>query len=276
MESTLSLIESTGKIQDDNINTELTNWESFESNQNKYGSFSDERPGCDAKIFIYPGEYMSSLYDSLIAAKNKINICGWAISPELWLKRPVTSTQNLNTRLMDVLKFKAEEGVIIQILLYKEVPATMPNDSKHTKSTLNKLHPNIKVVRHPKNSFMFKKWSNHEKIVIIDERIAYVGGIDLFWGRWDTEGNSISNERNSENSYNWPGYDYSNDRISDKTQLSKYLEDYIDRSSVPRMPWHDVSVMLTGPIVIDVSRHFIQRWTFRLAHQNKTSISYGK
>ena len=29
-------------------------------------------------------------------------------------------------------------------------------------------------------------WSHHEKIVVVDRRIAFIGGIDLAFGRWDT------------------------------------------------------------------------------------------
>ena len=28
------------------------------------------------------------------------------------------------------------------------------------------------------------------------------------------------------------------------------------------MPWHDIAVRLTGPSVLDLSRHFIQYWNY--------------
>lgn len=28
-------------------------------------------------------------------------------------------------------------------------------------------------------------WSHHEKIVVIDQKIAYIGGLDLCYGRYD-------------------------------------------------------------------------------------------
>lgn len=28
-------------------------------------------------------------------------------------------------------------------------------------------------------------WAHHEKIVVIDQSVAFVGGIDLAYGRWD-------------------------------------------------------------------------------------------
>ena len=29
-------------------------------------------------------------------------------------------------------------------------------------------------------------WTHHEKTVVIDQTLAFVGGIDLCYGRWDT------------------------------------------------------------------------------------------
>lgn len=47
----------------------------------------------------------------------------------------------------------------------------------------------MQVIRHPnhytKRGVLF--WSHHEKLVVIDQKIAFVGGIDLCYGRWDDE-----------------------------------------------------------------------------------------
>ena len=34
----------------------------------------------------------------------------------------------------------------------------------------------------------------------------------------------------------------------------------IDRTKYPRMAWHDVHTMVEGPIVSDITRHFVERW----------------
>lgn len=34
-------------------------------------------------------------------------------------------------------------------------------------------------------------WSHHEKIVIIDQKVAFTGGLDLCYGRYDTSQHSI-------------------------------------------------------------------------------------
>ena len=53
-------------------------------------------------------------------------------------------------------------------------------------SSLRRL---LKVIRHPDHGprggvFL---WSHHEKTVVIDQKIAFVGGIDLCFGRWDDD-----------------------------------------------------------------------------------------
>lgn len=42
------------------------------------------------------------------------------------------------------------------------------------------------VMRHPDHvSSSVYLWAHHEKIVVIDQSVAFVGGIDLAYGRWD-------------------------------------------------------------------------------------------
>ena len=51
------------------------------------------------------------------------------------------------------------------------------------------LHENIKVLRHPRT--FVSLWSHHEKICIIDTQVAFLGGIDLCLGRYDTNDHPI-------------------------------------------------------------------------------------
>ena len=62
--------------------------------------------------------------------------------------------------------------------------------SAYTKKTLTSLSPQIKVVRHPKTLLSF--WSHHEKLVIIDQQFAFVGGIDLCFGRFCTRDHPLT------------------------------------------------------------------------------------
>lgn len=44
----------------------------------------------------------------------------------------------------------------------------------------------LQVMRHPDHvSSSVYLWAHHEKIVVIDQSVAFVGGIDLAYGRWD-------------------------------------------------------------------------------------------
>ncbi|GCB84537.1 hypothetical protein scyTo_0025164, partial [Scyliorhinus torazame] len=60
----------------------------------------------------------------------------------------------------------------------------------------------------------------------------------------------------------WLGKDYCNFIQKDWVELDKPFEDFIDRTSTPRMPWRDIGVVVHGGAAQDVARHFIQRWNF--------------
>lgn len=58
----------------------------------------------------------------------------------------------------------------------------------------------------------------------------------------------------------WLGKDYVNFIVKDFNDLEKPYQDLIDRSTTPRMPWHDIGIMVQGATARDIARHFIQRW----------------
>lgn len=66
------------------------------------------------------------------------------LSPELILKRP---TEHVDEYRLDMLlKERAENGVRIYVILYKEIEMTLSINSAYSKRTLMQLHPNIKVI----------------------------------------------------------------------------------------------------------------------------------
>lgn len=60
----------------------------------------------------------------------------------------------------------------------------------------------------------------------------------------------------------WIGKDYCNFIYKDVKEVSSPFKDSIDRTRVPRMPWHDVAGCVCGPAARDIARHFIQRWNY--------------
>ncbi|KAI8055519.1 hypothetical protein BDF22DRAFT_742098 [Syncephalis plumigaleata] len=194
----------------------------------------------------------------------KVYIEDWWLSPELYLKRPPATHQQY--RLDRLLLSKAEQGVKIYIVVYKEVALALTINSAYTKTALKSLHPNILVQRHPDHgtngTFL---WAHHEKMVIVDDEVAFVGGLDLCFGRYDTHAHRLTDfDPNFDmiNDEYWPGQDYSNPRVKDFANVNAPHLQLIDRRYVPRMPWHDVSMRVTGQAARDVGRHFVERWNF--------------
>ncbi|XP_031442595.1 phospholipase D1 isoform X2 [Clupea harengus] len=152
--------------------------------ENRHGSFAPVRENTTTQWFVNAASYFDAIAEALESAKEEIFITAWWLSPEIFLKRPVVDG---NTWRLDcVLKRKAEQGVNICVLLYKEVEVILGLNSEYTKKTLTGLHSNIRVIRHPDHvPSTALLWAHHEKTVVIDQSLAFLGGIDLAYGRWD-------------------------------------------------------------------------------------------
>lgn len=72
----------------------------------------------------------------------------------------------------------------------------------------------------------------------------------------------------------WVGKDYVNFIVKDFNNLDSPFDDFIDRVTTPRMPWHDIGVCVQGAAARDVSRHFIQRWNATKLEKAKTNKCY--
>uniref|UniRef100_A0A8C2G628 Phospholipase n=1 Tax=Cyprinus carpio TaxID=7962 RepID=A0A8C2G628_CYPCA len=150
----------------------------------RFGSFANEQKNIPSKWYVNGKQYMEDVANALEEAEEEIFITDWWLSPEIFLKRPVV--EGNRWRLDSILKRQAQKGVRIFVMLYKEVELALGINSEYSKRTLLQLHPNIKVMRHPDHvSSSVYLWAHHEKIVVIDQSVAFVGGIDLAYGRWD-------------------------------------------------------------------------------------------
>ncbi|XP_039092444.1 phospholipase D1 isoform X2 [Hyaena hyaena] len=150
----------------------------------RFGSYAAIQENTLTKWYVNAKGYFEDVANAMEEAQEEIFITDWWLSPEIFLKRPVV--EGNRWRLDCILKRKAQEGVRIFIMLYKEVELALGINSEYSKRTLMRLHPNIKVMRHPDHvSSSVYLWAHHEKIVVIDQSVAFVGGIDLAYGRWD-------------------------------------------------------------------------------------------
>lgn len=248
--------------------------------KNRFDSFAPVRDNCFAQWLVDGRDHMWVVSRALDQAKDVIYIHDWWLSPELYMRRPAAISQKW--RLDRTLKRKAEQGVKIFIIVYRNIDAAIPIDSQYTKFSLLDLHPNIFVQRSPnqfrQNTFF---WAHHEKLCIVDHTLAFVGGIDLCFGRWDTPQHVLTDDKptgfedvegpkDGDHCQLWPGKDYSNPRIQDFYALNKPYEEMYDRSQVARMPWHDISMQVVGQPARDLTRHFVQRWNYILRQRKPT------
>ena len=175
--------------------------------------------------------------------------------------------------------------------------------SSHTKHALEKLHPNIAVFRHPDhlpdaqtlqssfisslqnlslsaktasqlpgdalkaiygmNDDVILYWAHHEKLCLVDGKTAFMGGLDLCFGRWDTNDHPIADCHPSDlNNIVFPGQDFNNARIMDFQDVQVWENNKLPRKDSSRMGWSDVSISLHGSAVEDLQLHFVERWNF--------------
>ncbi|XP_077530546.1 phospholipase D isoform X2 [Haemaphysalis longicornis] len=151
---------------------------------NRYDAFVPVRSASRCRWYIDGSKYCEAVANAIDLAQEEIFIADWWLTPEIYLKRPVVPDNRW--RLDQLLQKKAEEGVKIFVLLYKEVEMALSISSLYSKHKLVARHPNIKVLRHPNHvTGGVLLWAHHEKLVVIDQKFAFLGGLDLCYGRWD-------------------------------------------------------------------------------------------
>ena len=246
----------------------------------RFESFAPVRSNVFAQWLVDGRDHMWNVSRAISMARDVIYIHDWWLSPELYMRRPAAISQKW--RLDRLLQRKAREGVKIFVIMYRNINSAIPIDSEYSKFSLLDLHPNVFVQRSPnqfrQNTFF---WAHHEKLVLIDHMVAFVGGIDLCFGRWDTPQHSLADDKltgfemsdmpkDADHCQLWPGKDYSNPRVQDFYGLDKPYEEMYDRAKVPRMPWHDIHMQIVGQPARDLTRHFVQRWNYILRQRKPT------
>jgi phosphatidylserine/phosphatidylglycerophosphate/cardiolipin synthase-like enzyme len=87
-------------------------------------------------------------------------------------------------------------------------------------------------------------WSHHEKVVVVDNHRACIGGLDICFGRWDTQNHPLADVHPTDFSLTlFPGQDYNNARVTDFQDVSNFVSETISVLETPRMPWHDVCLL---------------------------------
>ncbi|MEA2254350.1 MAG: hypothetical protein QOG35_395 [Solirubrobacteraceae bacterium] len=174
------------------------------------------RPGCSLEVLIDGAQALPAIAEALQGARSFVHITGWHVAPHFELVRepPV---------VLGALLAELAERIDVRVLVWAgaPVPAFHPTRSEVsaavrtlTRGTRIRCEPDPR--EHPIHC-------HHEKTIVVDGEVAFVGGIDLT--------------------------DDSGDRF-----------DASEHAARRRLGWHDVASRLRGPAVGDVHDHFAARW----------------
>ncbi len=176
------------------------------------------RVGNSVEVLIDGAEAFAEMQRAIRGAQHWVHIAGWHSSPDFELVRGPGAVT-----LRDLLAEVAER-IPVRLLLWAGPP-------------LPAFQPTRKMVRSAREEFVRDSrvqcvldkrertmHCHHEKIVIVDGMLAFVGGVDF---------TSLQGDRYDEPQH--PPHD--------------------------PMGWHDAAIRLQGPAVADVAAHFNARWS---------------
>jgi len=136
-------------------------------------------------FFTSSRDYYSALAEVLPQAQTRILTVGWSFDDRIRLIRD-RATGSSGPELGKLLLSIARENPSVRIdLCIWKPPSLFAADQHITYKFRRKVHeaPNIHFHQLPAESAFA---SRHEKFVIVDDAIAFIGGIDLTRERWDS------------------------------------------------------------------------------------------
>ncbi|MBV8480530.1 MAG: phosphatidylserine/phosphatidylglycerophosphate/cardiolipin synthase family protein [Actinobacteria bacterium] len=178
------------------------------------GSFP-ARAGNEVELLVDGAEAFPRVAADVRAAQSHVHVAGWFFTPGLLLGPDGPTVGEL---LAD-----AAERVPVRVLAWAGAPLPLFHpDRAEVRAMRDALvrGTRIEMAVDPKERPMH---CHHEKLVLVDDRVAYVGGIDLTT--------------------------YAGDRFDDGRHAAR-----------GDIGWHDAAMRIEGPVVADVAEHFRLRW----------------
>jgi phosphatidylserine/phosphatidylglycerophosphate/cardiolipin synthase-like enzyme len=130
-------------------------------------------------FMIDAADYFARLEQVLRQAERSIWILGWDFNSDIYL-RPDRPSEQLGELLFSIVE--ARPDLEIRVLIWSMGPIysgkSLDLFRDNTWSTHPRIHLHFDSV-HP------LRGSHHQKLVVVDEAIAFIGGIDLTARRWD-------------------------------------------------------------------------------------------
>lgn len=153
--------------------------------------FSSPRAGNDVKFFSTGDAYFREVAGAISAAKKTVFITGWQVNHDVELiPKSAGQGKTLFECLLDALK----NGATVYVMPWLAPPGPIDTGHLMTLLAINLLNsaPGVKgkayCLTAPTQSdqgTLSVVFSHHQKLVVIDNDRAFVGGIDLAYGRRD-------------------------------------------------------------------------------------------
>jgi phosphatidylserine/phosphatidylglycerophosphate/cardiolipin synthase-like enzyme len=175
------------------------------------------RERCELDVLIDGANALPAIASALAGAKQFVHLTGWHLAPSFEL----VPGQPRHT--IGVLLGELSQRLDVRVLVWSgsPVPAFHPTRGEVSEALENlKRGTRIQAQGDPREHPLH---CHHEKTIVIDGELAFVGGIDLT--------------------------DDAGDRYDSQ-----------DHHARRRLGWHDVATRLRGPAVSDVNNHFRVRW----------------
>jgi len=181
------------------------------------GATYPPRVGNAIEVLIDGAEALPALAAEMKRARSHVHVTGWYFTPSFDLER------NGSSAALRHLLAELAERIDVRVLAWAGAPLPLFRPSRGDVRKMRDLFVAGSRVQVALDSRERPLHCHHEKTVVIDDRIAFVGGIDL----------------TSEDG------------------------DRFDTPSHParaKVGWHDVATRIEGPSVGDVAEHFCMRW----------------
>ena len=176
------------------------------------------RSGNAVEVLIDGQAAFAAILKDLRDARSHVHFAGWHLDPDFDLAR---SGERVIARDLFI---ELAERIDVRVLLWYGAPVPPPvRPSRRDTRRVGEALRHGSRVQFAVDKKERPLHCHHEKIFVIDDEIAYVGGIDI---------STFDGDR-----YDTP--------------------EHVARAAVG---WHDATTRLRGPIVADVARHFSFRW----------------
>ena len=191
----------------------------------------------DKVAFLVDGaDYFKALYDSLPLAKQQIMVLSWDLYSKLALVPENGEASDSENKypvvISDLLDHLVSQKPDLHASIFNWDFSLLVSLSREWLPIYKldwKTHRRL-------NFHMDDKYpvgaSHHQKVVVIDDALAFSGGLDITRGRWDTHEHQADNP----------------------------LRKQVDGSELPIKPYHDVQMAVSGPAAAALGSLARERW----------------